>query len=169
MVFAPAPPASSSPRSPRPKPPTSSFDASLLYATEEVPTLPPVMAVPLPKTSLVGAGATGGSRRGSSTRESLRRRKKGATKASEARIDFLNKKINKGMHGSGAAALTMVREREERRNIYMYITKNPNNPPPPPFTIPPPPKHRRTNKSTPSTCVRLTRRSPRSSSLQRLA
>ncbi|GMH87091.1 hypothetical protein TL16_g10747 [Triparma laevis f. inornata] len=119
MVFAPAPPASSSPRSNRPKPPTSSFDASLLYATEEVPTLPPVMAVPLPKTSLVGAGATGGSRRGSSTRESLRRRKKGATKASEARINFLNKKINKGMHGSGAAALTM---NEQEYAIHMRQT-----------------------------------------------
>ncbi|GMH84334.1 hypothetical protein TrVE_jg5934 [Triparma verrucosa] len=113
MVFAPAPPASGSPRSPRPKPGAAMPDPSLLYATEEVPTLPPVMAVPMPKTSLIGAGAT------TSSRRNRTRRKKGATKASEARIDFLNMKINKGMHGSGAAALTL---NEQEYAIHMRQT-----------------------------------------------
>jgi hypothetical protein len=84
------------------------LDASLLFAAEDVHTLPPVvtsaMPPPIISTHLAKATTASGDGLGKG-----RRGKKGQTKASMARLEFLNKKVNAEMvRDRGNLGITMT-------------------------------------------------------------
>eukprot|EP00520_Triparma_pacifica_P000276 CAMPEP_0118660132 /NCGR_PEP_ID=MMETSP0785-20121206/15500_1 /TAXON_ID=91992 /ORGANISM="Bolidomonas pacifica, Strain CCMP 1866" /LENGTH=999 /DNA_ID=CAMNT_0006553319 /DNA_START=29 /DNA_END=3024 /DNA_ORIENTATION=+ len=88
-------------------------DASLLFAAEDVHTLPPVvtsaMPPPIVSTHLAKTTTAVGDHQQHPNATKRRRGKKGQTKASMARLEFLNKKVNADMiRDRGNFGLTMT-------------------------------------------------------------
>ena len=98
---------------PKAKQASTKVDASLLFASEDVHTLPPVVTSAMPPPLVSTHLAKTATVSGNSNRK--KKGKKCQTKASMARLEFLNKKINANVvKDRGNLAITMT-ENEVRR------------------------------------------------------